>query len=56
MLIAKFRFEPSDKDIIWQMDQIVTPCVNERDLKPRMPLMVSRVDAPSSGVRYGLEA
>jgi len=47
MLIAKFKFSPSNKEIFWQMSAIVTPSVKDGDnLKgPLMPLVVSRVEA-----------
>ncbi|THU78506.1 cytochrome P450 [Dendrothele bispora CBS 962.96] len=46
MLIAKFEFEASDKEVFWQMNKIVTPSVEGLGggTRPQMPLMVSRVE------------
>ncbi|THU92316.1 cytochrome P450 [Dendrothele bispora CBS 962.96] len=44
MLISKFKFEASDKDVFWQMNKIVTPSVEGGGTRPQMPLMVSRVE------------
>ncbi|THU78940.1 cytochrome P450 [Dendrothele bispora CBS 962.96] len=41
MLIAKFKFAPSKKEIIWRMYDIMTPTVNG-ERRSQMPLIVSR--------------
>ncbi|KAK7466274.1 hypothetical protein VKT23_005002 [Stygiomarasmius scandens] len=45
MLIAKFKFAPSDKKIFWQMNVISTPSVDKASKTPVMPLVVSKVEA-----------
>jgi len=45
MLIAKFKFAPSDKKVFWQMNVISTPSVDKASKTPVMPLVVSKVEA-----------
>ncbi|KAK7466282.1 hypothetical protein VKT23_005010 [Stygiomarasmius scandens] len=42
MLVAKFRFCPTKREIFWQMNDIVNPVV-EGDDNPRLPLLISAV-------------
>ncbi|THU91600.1 cytochrome P450 [Dendrothele bispora CBS 962.96] len=47
MLIAKFKFSPSDKTVTWKLNIISTPVVNETnetDRRPRMPLRVTKLE------------
>jgi|HubBroStandDraft_3_1064219.scaffolds.fasta_scaffold4055737_1 hypothetical protein len=50
MLLEKYIFEPSDKEIVWRNSGITTPATKgrERDT-PHLPLKVSLVD-PGHGV------
>ncbi|THU81238.1 cytochrome P450 [Dendrothele bispora CBS 962.96] len=45
MLIAKFRFSPSSKEVIWQMNAITTPSLKHGGKYPQLPLVVTKVDA-----------
>ncbi|THV04401.1 cytochrome P450 [Dendrothele bispora CBS 962.96] len=43
MLIAKFKFTPSDKTVSWQMNGILTPCVDKGNKTPQLPLVVAKL-------------
>ncbi|KAF5343165.1 hypothetical protein D9758_017051 [Tetrapyrgos nigripes] len=49
MLIAKFKFEPSNKDVFWRMNHVVAPSIKDGVAKPEMPLMVT---ACTSWIRH----
>ncbi|RXW23112.1 hypothetical protein EST38_g2743 [Candolleomyces aberdarensis] len=42
VLIDHFRFSPSKQEITWIMGGLTTPSVDPNQLKPQMPLLVSR--------------
>ncbi|KAK7466270.1 hypothetical protein VKT23_004998 [Stygiomarasmius scandens] len=44
MLVAKFKFAPSKKEVVWKMNDILTPTVNG-EARSQMPMVVSRVDS-----------
>ncbi|KAJ3534433.1 hypothetical protein NM688_g7137 [Phlebia brevispora] len=44
-LLARFRFSPSDKDIVWNISGIVYPTVGKLSTKPSLPVMVEPIDA-----------
>ncbi|KAK7466278.1 hypothetical protein VKT23_005006 [Stygiomarasmius scandens] len=44
MLIAKFKFSPSEKKTFWQLNMLSTPVLKEGDKTPMMPLTVSKAE------------
>ncbi|KAK7452176.1 hypothetical protein VKT23_012279 [Stygiomarasmius scandens] len=44
MLLAKFKFSPSNKEVFWEMNAIATPNVKKGSKTPVMPLVVSKVE------------
>ena len=43
LLIESFEFAPSEKEIFWQMSNIVSPTVVGGGTKPQLPIMVKLV-------------
>ena len=43
MLLAKFTFAPSGKDIYWNLAPIQFPTVGKESPQPQLPLMVGLV-------------
>ena len=43
LLIESFEFAPSEKEIFWQMSNIVSPTVVGGESKPQLPIMVKLV-------------
>jgi hypothetical protein len=41
LMLSKFRFTPSEKDIVWEMSGISIPTEKGRPRKATLPLMVS---------------
>jgi predicted membrane protein len=43
LLIESFEFTPSEKEIFWQMSNIVSPVVVGGGMKPQLPMVVKLV-------------
>ena len=43
LLIESFEFTPSEKEIFWQMSNIVSPIVVGEGTKPQLPMVVKLV-------------
>ena len=43
LLIESFEFTPSEKEIFWQMTNIVSPTVVGEGMNPQLPMVVKLV-------------
>jgi hypothetical protein len=43
LLIESFEFTPSEKEMFWQMSNIVSPIVVGEGTKPQLPMVVKLV-------------
>ena len=50
LLIESFEFTPSEKEIFWQMSNIVSPTVVGGGAKPQLPIMVKLVHVAGMGL------